>query len=174
VEKGLKGAPEGNKNNNKSQCPQNEDIDLGRTCDVLAKEYGVNKSTIERSEKYSQAVDAVSAVTDDPTQTKNDILSGKINFTKKAIKDMAKTVREDPEDVKKQLANPPEKKTPRKNKSKTVKQFETPREAKGCVIVSDAMGIIKMCISQLTRIEPNDPLKNEAFDKLIKYMEDHR
>jgi len=72
VEKGLKGG-NGNNQYSKEQSLQNEDFAPGKTNAVLAKEYGVNKSTIERAEKYAQAVDAVSAVTDDPTGRKSKV-----------------------------------------------------------------------------------------------------
>ena len=42
---------------------QNEDLpDRGRTIDKIAKELGVGSSTVERAEKFSKGIDALSAV----------------------------------------------------------------------------------------------------------------
>lgn len=47
----------------KSDNLQNEDFhDTGRTIDKIAKELGVGSSTVERAEKFSKGIDALSAV----------------------------------------------------------------------------------------------------------------
>lgn len=58
-EKKQIGAPEGNKNAQK-QCPQNKDIDnTKRTVEKIAEQHKVSKATVERAEKFAEAIDTI-------------------------------------------------------------------------------------------------------------------
>lgn len=55
--KGI-GAPEGNRNAQK-QCPQNKDVETKRTVEKIADQHKVSKATVERAEKFAEAIDTI-------------------------------------------------------------------------------------------------------------------
>lgn len=54
----------------------------GRTIDKIAKELGVGSSTVERAEKFSKGIDALSAVN---KEAADEVLKGKTGVSKKTI-----------------------------------------------------------------------------------------
>lgn len=84
------GAPSGNKNAEKQRM-QNEFFESNgrtmRTYDVIAKEQGVNASTVQRAEHFSQGIDSGEEVS---SGFKQKVLSGEIKTTKKNISELRK------------------------------------------------------------------------------------
>ena len=179
AEKGIRGGNGSNQhtNSNKELTDHNDQLAKGGTRKFVAKEYGVGKATIGRDFIFSKAVNTLTEIYDNPAEIKEAILSGKTKISKKAVKDIALVSESDSDLAKEQLkeALAPKEKKPRKKKAKKDELFIQPTpEMDGKTIVSDAPHIIRICISQLTRIRKDDPLKNQEFDKLIDWMEKNR
>lgn len=68
------------------------------TAEKLAKQYGVSDKTIKRDEKFSQGVDNISRY---QPELKNEILSGKSDFTSQEVRSFAKV--EEPEQVEEKI-----------------------------------------------------------------------
>lgn len=86
------GAQDGNKNAEKQRM-QNEFIELHngrtmRTYDVIAKEQGVNASTVQRAERFSKGVDALREVS---SEAADKVLKGKAKIARSKVADLAKS-----------------------------------------------------------------------------------
>ena len=80
----------------RKSSPQNEDLPQ-KTAEIIAKEAGVCRSTVERAEHFSQGVDAVRSVSPDAAQM---ILDGKTKVSKSAVS----AVRKMPEEERRTIA----------------------------------------------------------------------
>jgi hypothetical protein len=72
-----------------------------KTCERLAEEYGVGKSTIQENGKFSEAVDAIATALGE--ETKQAILSGEIKRPRKIIQEAAEMAETQPERARKIL-----------------------------------------------------------------------
>ena len=84
------GASDGFRGNGKTDlvCSQNDNIvKPERTCERLAKEYGVSSSTILRYARFAKGVDAAEAAC---PGVKHELLSGSLKATQQEISDLAK------------------------------------------------------------------------------------
>jgi hypothetical protein len=73
---------------------QNDGQPPQQTAAKLAKQHGVSERTIERSAKYTQAVDVIAIATS--PQTRQQILSGELKLTQAATLQLAKLAKQNP------------------------------------------------------------------------------
>lgn len=59
-----------------------------RTYDIIAKEQGVNASTVQRAERFSKGVDALREVS---SEAADKVLEGKVKITRSEVADLAKS-----------------------------------------------------------------------------------
>jgi hypothetical protein len=64
-EKKLRGNATGNNQYKKEECSESYDKPKGRTCDILAKEYGIGSKTVEDNEKFAKGLDVLPESGDD-------------------------------------------------------------------------------------------------------------
>lgn len=81
------GGNRGNQYTEKASA-QNEHLANPRTCEQIAKEIGVGKETVKRSEKFSKGVDALREVS---PEAADKVLDGKSKITKTEVADLAKS-----------------------------------------------------------------------------------
>ena len=92
----------------KQELPQNEEIAKYQetqpkpksTAEKIAREAGVGKSTVERAEQFSNAVDTLTETVS--PEIKEEILTGKVKISKRELQDIALTAQSEPEEAKKQ------------------------------------------------------------------------
>lgn len=88
----------GSRGNQYTDMPSGQNVHMPKTEEKLAEQYGVSPRTIRRDEKFSQGVDNISRY---QPELKNEILSGKSDFTNQEVRAFAKV--EEPEQVEEKL-----------------------------------------------------------------------
>lgn len=83
---------------------QNEHMANPRTCDQIAKEIGVGKETVKRSEKFSKGIDALREVS---SEAADKVLNGKADITKAEVQAIGKMESEEVQETIKKILNPP-------------------------------------------------------------------
>lgn len=105
AEKQSVGAPEGNQNRS-IQCYQNGNIENPRTCERIAQENNIGRTTVIRAEQFARGVDAAEEVV---PGARKEILSGRVKATDKAIASIAKADPEERPILVDQILHPPKK-----------------------------------------------------------------
>lgn len=88
------------KGNQYSRSGGGQNVPQQKTAERLAKQYGVTDRTIKRDEQFSKGVDNIGRY---QPELKNEILSGKSDFTNKEVQSFSKI--EEPEEIEEKLTN---------------------------------------------------------------------
>lgn len=104
AEKQTVGGQLGNQNHS-FRCTQNGNIEIKRTSERIAKENNIGKNTVVRAEKYAQGVDAAEEAV---PGAREEILSGRVKATDKAIASIAQADPDERPLLVDQILHPPE------------------------------------------------------------------
>ena len=103
-----KAARGGDKKSDEAKSKRQNDalIQEGDTAERIAKEHGVSRRFVQRSEKYAKGLDAANEV--DP-EIRDDVLSGKVKAPARIVDKMAKATPEEKKELVKEIRNPKKK-----------------------------------------------------------------
>jgi len=160
---------------------------ITKTGEKIAVETGVTEKTVRNNAKFASSVDAVASMfKEKQNEIRNQILDNEIKITKKALGEIALLVSgEDLDGAMKMFLEEtnPKKKKPRK-KTKEVKNKNNDFEIEGFYqetpemdnadFAETAKEIVRICVFHLKRIKQTDPGKDEAFNELIKWLEENK
>jgi hypothetical protein len=124
-----------------------------KTSEQIAADYNVSEKTVRLNADYAIGVDHLANESDTPIRTKKNLLSNKPKVTKEKVKKVGAAVRKG-------------EKNPIGKLSENTCSPEN--------LATTAIQIVVTAISHLDRIMPNDPKRNDAFDKVIAWIDKHR